>query len=72
MGNSYQKAINLITSLNDWEVGPIKGEKKNVGKGIAEFISNGNLTGLNESELNDYLIGVQKLTKSEFNDFFAQ
>lgn len=72
LGNSYQKAINLITSLNDWEVGPIKGEKKNVGKGIAEFISNGNLTGLNESELNDYLIGVQNLTKSEFNDFFAQ
>lgn len=72
LGNSYQKAINLITSLNDWEVGSIKGEKKNVGKGIAEFISNGNLTGLNESELNDYLIGVQNLTKSEFNDFFAQ
>lgn len=72
LGNSYQKAINLITSLNDWEVEPIKGEKKNVGKGIAEFISNGNLTGFNESELNDYLIGIQNLTKSEFNDFFAQ
>lgn len=72
LGNSYQKAINLITSLNDWEVGSIKGEKKNVGKGIAEFISNGNLTGLNESGLNDYLIGIQNLTKSEFNDFFAQ
>lgn len=72
LGNSYQKAINLITSLNDWEVEPIKGEKKNVGKGIAEFIGNGNLTGLNESELNDYLIGIQNLTKSEFNDFFAQ
>lgn len=72
LGNSYQKAINLITSLNDWEVEPIKGEKKNVGKGIAEFIGNGNLTGFNESELNDYLIGIQNLTKSEFNDFFAQ
>ena len=72
LGNSYQKAINLITSLNDWEVEPIKGEKKNVGKGIAEFIGNGNLTGLNESELNDYLIGIQNLTESEFNDFFAQ
>lgn len=72
LGNSYQKAINLITSLNDWEVEPIKGEKKNVGKGIAEFIGNGNLTGLNESELNDYLIGIRNLTKSEFNDFFAQ
>ena len=72
LGNSYQKAINLITSLNDWEVGSIKGEKKNVGKGIAEFIGNGNLTGLNKSELNDYLIGIQNLTKSEFNDFFAQ
>ena len=72
LGNSYQKAINLITSLNNWEVGSIKGEKKNVGKGIAEFISNGNLTGLNESGLNDYLIGIQNLTKSEFNDFFAQ
>lgn len=72
LGNSYQKAINLITSLNDWEVEPIKGEKKNVGKGIAEFIGNGNLTGLNESELNDYLTGIQNLTKSEFNDFFAQ
>lgn len=72
LGNSYQKAINLITSLNDWEVEPIKGEKKNVGKGIAEFIGNGNLIGLNESELNDYLIGIQNLTKSEFNDFFAQ
>lgn len=72
LGNSYQKAINLITSLNDWEIGSIKGEKKNVGKGIAEFISNGNLTGLNESGLNDYLIGIQNLTKSEFNDFFAQ